>query len=266
MTEASIAGTIAQFREQQQAKADQLWPVFLTAAWRNLVMLSYEVDPQLLLPRVPPGTELDIHCGKTLVSVVGFQFLNTRVMGLPFPLHQNFPEVNLRFYIRRQAGGELRRGVAFIKEIVPRRAIAYLARTLYHENYIRLPMRERIERIASESSQSWSWEYGWRRNQHWNRLAACTAQTFSPPAHGSLAHFIAEHYWGYSNLPDGGCLEYRVQHPRWKVADAEEHALDCDIASLYGPEFTAALSSPPCSAILVDGSDVTVSRGRRIAR
>ncbi len=74
---------------------------FLTAEWRHLAMLNYEIDPVILRPFVPSGTELDSWNGKTYVSIVGFLFLKTRVRGLAIPFHQNFEEINLRFYVRR---------------------------------------------------------------------------------------------------------------------------------------------------------------------
>src|SRR5439155_9383088 len=93
---------------------------FLTAEWRDLAMLNYEVDPAVLRPRVPAGTELDAWRGRTFLSVVGFMFLDTRVLGIPIPLHRDFEEVNLRFYVRREASEGWRRGVVFVKELVPR--------------------------------------------------------------------------------------------------------------------------------------------------
>jgi uncharacterized protein YqjF (DUF2071 family) len=67
---------------------------FLTAEWRYLAMINYEIDPAILLPHVPRGTELDEWQGKTFVSMVGFHFLNTRVLGVPLPFHRNFAEIN----------------------------------------------------------------------------------------------------------------------------------------------------------------------------
>ena len=43
------------------------------------------------------------------VSLVGFRFLNTRVLGVSIPFHRDFDEVNLRFYVRRNIGSEVRR-------------------------------------------------------------------------------------------------------------------------------------------------------------
>src|SRR5262245_53035082 len=117
---------------------------FLTAEWRDLAMLNYEIDPAVLASRVPPGCELDTWDGRTFVSVVGFRFLRTRVLGVPVPFHVNFEEVNLRFYVRRKADSEWRRGVVFVKELVPRRAIALVARVAYGENYVAFPMRHSI--------------------------------------------------------------------------------------------------------------------------
>jgi uncharacterized protein YqjF (DUF2071 family) len=127
--------------------------IFLTAEWRDLVLLNYEVDPGLLVPYVPRGTELDYWNSKAFVSLVGFRFVNTKVFGVPIPLHSNFTEANLRFYVRRREQGEVRRGVVFIREIVPRPAIALVARTFYNENYVTLPMTHTIEKYENGSSQ-----------------------------------------------------------------------------------------------------------------
>lgn len=236
---------------------------FLTAEWKHLAMLNYEVEPSVLAPFVPAGTELDLWQGKVLVSVVGFQFLSTRIVGIPIPFHRNFEEVNLRFYVRRKAEEGWRRGVVFIKEIVPRAAIALTARKLYYEPYIALPMAHRIE---TESGRLRSAEYSWRFSGRENRLKLMLrgeAQLLPP---GSEAEFITEHYWGYNAQPDGSTLEYRVEHPRWRVYDVAEAILDCDVSGLYGECFSAALSRRPSSAFLAEGSSVTVYRGVRLPR
>ena len=112
---------------------------FLTANWRYLAILNYTVDPRLLAPFVPLGTEIDFENGETFLSVVGFLFLDTRLLGLPIPLYRDFEEVNLRFYVRRKSADTWRRGVVFIRELVPRRAIALIARACYGENYLAGP-------------------------------------------------------------------------------------------------------------------------------
>jgi uncharacterized protein YqjF (DUF2071 family) len=234
---------------------------FLTAEWKHLAMLNYGTDPSVLAPFVPAGTELDLWNGKVLVSVVGFLFLKTRVFGIPIPFHRDFEEVNLRFYVRYKAEDGWRRGVVFIREIVPRAAIAFAARKFYNEPYIALPMSHRIETESrSVKSAEFSWRFGGRRNS----LKLVTRGGAQLLREGSEAEFITEHYWGYNAQRDGSTLEYRVEHPRWRIYDAAEARLDCDVAALYGEQFRDSLDCKPSSAFLAEGSAVTVYQGVRL--
>ena len=235
---------------------------FLTAEWRYLTMLNYEIDPNVLLPYMPAGAELDFWNNTTFVSVVGFMFLNTRVLGVPIPFHVNFEEVNLRFYVRRLGEEGWRRGVVFIKEIVPKSAIAAVARTLYNENYVALPMRHAFE--PNDDSSQLHIEYGWQFNRRWNYIRVKTIGEKQPIIAGSEEEFITEHYWGYSAQKDGGTVEYQVEHSRWHVWQVSKCELDCDVADLYGGVFIEALQRQPSSAFVADGSAVTVRRGVRI--
>ncbi len=234
---------------------------FLTAEWRWLAMLNYAVDPALLRPLVPAGTELDEWEGTTYASIVGFLFLRTRVLGIPVPFHRDFEELNLRFYVRRRGPEGWRRGVVFVKEVVPRRAIAAVARLAYNENYVAHPMRHRIAVVPGATGRV---EYGWRHAGRWSSLSATFEGDAVPLADGSEAEFIAEHYWGYARQRDGGTVEYAVEHPRWSAWTATA-ALDCDLPALYGPAFAEALGGAPRSVFVADGSPVVVRRGVRIA-
>jgi uncharacterized protein YqjF (DUF2071 family) len=235
--------------------------IFLTAEWRYLAMLNYEVDPAILASFVPSGTELDFWNGKTFVSLVGFLFQKTRVRGMPVPFHQNFEEVNLRFYVRRKADDGWRRGVVFIRELVPRMAIAFVARKFYNENYVALPMSHQIEKSREEiKSVSYSWRFGGSENY----IKLTTRGGAQLLVKGSEQEFITEHYWGYAKQPDGSTLEYRVEHPRWRVWETQAAELNCDAAKLYGEIFGDALNRPPSSAFLADGSDVIVYKGVKL--
>jgi len=235
--------------------------VFLTAEWRNLAMLNYEIDPAILVPLLPAGCELDTWRGRTFVSVVGFQFLRTSVLGVPIPFHRDFEEVNLRFYVRRNHDGSWRRGVAFIKELVPRRAVAFIARAVYGENYVALPMRHAIGEVSDDGLTTHRYE--WRRGV-WEGLSVTFSGWPSVPAEDAEESFITEHYWGYARQRDGSTVEYQVEHPRWSVWRAHNALLSCDVPTLYGPEFAEALSGAPSTAFVADGSPIVVRRGRRI--
>jgi len=235
--------------------------VFLEAEWRFLVMLNFEVTPGLLLRVVPPGTELDRWNGKVFISLVGFRFLKTKVWGIPFPFHRDFDEVNLRFYVRRLEGNESRRGVVFIKEIVPRWLIAAVARSVYNENYVALPMAHKIDRNVDSGLVV---QYGWRSKSGWNGVNLSVSGSPVAPVEGSHEQFITEHYWGYAAQKSGGCLEYQVAHPPWKVWSGQVANIEGDMSELYGPELAAAIGGGPVSAFLAEGSEVVVHRGRKL--
>jgi uncharacterized protein len=235
----------------------------LTAEWRNLAMLNYEVDPRVLTPYLPAGTELDDWNGASYASIVGFQFHRARFLGLAVPLHTNFVEVNLRFYVRRRAAEGWRRGVVFIRELAPRRAVALVANLLYGERYVTVPMSHRIEQ--GENGVPRRVEYAWRRRGRHGLVAVETdgpARALEPGTH---EHYIAEHYWGYSALRRGRTKEYLVAHPPWHASPATSATLQCDAAALYGKPLAEFLSEPPASAFWADGSAVRVYRGVRIA-
>ena len=235
--------------------------VFLTAEWKHLAMLNYEIEPSALMAHVPAGTELDLWNGRHLVSVVGFLFVKTCVFGISIPFHSDFEEVNLRIYVRRKAQDGWRRGVVFVKEIVPRAAIALAARQLYNEPYIALPMAHRID-VSSGLLKSV--EYSWRFGGRQNSLELAARGEAQPLIEGSEAEFITEHYWGYNAQRDGSTLEYRVEHPRWRVHEVTDAKLDCEVAALYGKQFCESLNRQPSSAFLAEGSAITVYRGARL--
>ncbi|MBI4545041.1 MAG: DUF2071 domain-containing protein [Gemmatimonadetes bacterium] len=233
---------------------------FLTADWRYLAMINYQVDPSQLRPRVPRGTELDLWNDRTFVSLVGFLFLKTRVLGIPVPFHRDFEEVNLRFYVRRRAAEGWRRGVVFIKEIVPRTAVALVARAVYGEKYVALPMRHRIDVPSGQAEKRGSVQYEWKFNGEWNGLRVEPVEVARATAPASEEEFITEHYWGYSTTASG-TIEYGVEHPRWRVWRVATSAVEGDLAGLYGAECARWLEQTPSSAFLADGSPVVVRRG-----
>jgi hypothetical protein len=245
----------------QKSPSEDSIGVFLTASWRHLAMLNYEIDPSQLLPFVPAGAELDFWNGKTFVSLVGFRFLNTKILGVPIPFHRNFEEVNLRFYVKRRSGHEFRRGVVFIKEIVPRRAIAFVARTFYGENYVSLPMSHKVE---MDGEANLVVEYSWEMSPSRSAIHLKAAGQPAFPENGSEEQFITEHYWGYAAQKNESCVEYRVAHPPWTVWKAESSSVSGDLTPLYGKVFAAILRTTPTSAFLAEGSDVIVYRGRNI--
>lgn len=231
---------------------------FLTAEWKHLLMLNYAVDPELLEPYVPAGTELDTFAGKTYVSLIGFEFNNTRIAGARVPFHRSFEEVNLRFYVRRAE----RRGVVFIRELVPKRAVVAVARVMFGENYACTRMSHSIDWSEKSGAVTAEYMFGAGTERCVMRIEA-EPSPFIPPDE-SLAQFITEHYWGYARRRNGSTLEYEVQHPRWQVREASRAEFRGNAGKFYGAEFARVLDRPADSAFLAEGSAVTVFRGIRI--
>ncbi|GAC1300257.1 MAG: DUF2071 domain-containing protein [Mucilaginibacter sp.] len=235
-------------------------PKFLTAQWKNLLMLNYEVDPAILAPHLPAATVLDLWEGKALVSMVGFMFIDTRVGGIRWPWHINFEEVNLRFYIKHFDGKDWKRGAVFISEIVPKSLIVLIANNLYKEHYRALPMRHIVERGDTFTKYS----YEWRLKGKWNKLSGDVSNQFKDIKQSSAEEFIFEHYWGYNSLNATSTMEYQVEHISWQIAQVTDPIFDADIKELYDEKFVPFLQRKPYSAFFANGSAISVRLGEKI--
>ena len=227
---------------------------FLTATWRHLVLLNWRVNEDLLVPHLPSGVELDRWDGDCWASLVGFQFLHMSVKGVPAVGYRDFPEINLRFYVKRQVNGETRRGVVFIREITPHLMVGWVARALYNEPYTTMPMRQSVDESHAR--------YQLQIDGQWQGLGVRTVGAWRDQDEAEL--FITEHYWGYNTQRNGDAMEYQVEHPTWRARSIELDCLDLDIEKLYGEQWAQALGAKPDSMVFAEGSGVTVQSGVRI--
>lgn len=233
---------------------------FLKAEWRKLAIANYVVDQALLRPFLPAGTELDLWKEKCYVSLVGFMFRNTKLLGIKIPAHVNFEEVNLRFYVKRFENKEWKRGVVFIKEIVPKRALTLVANSIYKEHYQTLPM-----------AHTWTLEkdfrmvaYQWKCHGKWQTFQVKASTESQPIPLESETEFITEHYWGYAKVNDQKTNEYEVTHPKWEAYPVKESTIDVDFALVYGETFALLNNMTPASVMLAEGSEITVESKRTI--
>ncbi|NND63997.1 MAG: DUF2071 domain-containing protein [Flavobacteriaceae bacterium] len=233
---------------------------FLKAEWRKLALLNYEISPALLKDYVPHGTELDHWQDRCYVSMVGFMFENVRLLGVKVPYHVNFEEVNLRFYVRRKVNNEWRRGVVFIKEIVPKPAITFIANTVYKENYETLPMKHSWE----TNNDKFTAEYNWKIASGWQSIKVLAENRLVPIEVGSEAEFITEHYWGYAKVSEEKTNEYEVTHPRWKQYPVIGFSSEIDFEANYGAKFAFLNEATPTSVQLAEGSEITVEGKQRL--
>ena len=233
---------------------------FLNAEWRKLAIANYAIDKAILKKYVPSKTKLDLWHDTCYVSLVGFMFLNTRLWGFKVPFHINFEEVNLRFYVKYKEGTEWKRGVVFIKEIVPKAALTLVANTIYKEHYETLPMKH----AWSETDESRTVEYNWQCKGQWQSIKVSGDKEPTPINEGSEAEFITEHYWGYSKNNIYKTIEYEVTHPKWKQYAVKDFDINVDFGLVYGSDFEILNGLQPKSVFLAEGSEITVESKREI--
>lgn len=233
---------------------------FLNAQWKNLALINFEIDPKILKKHLPIGTEIDFWNNKCYVSLVAFMFNDTKVLGVKIPFHINFEEVNLRFYVKRFENGQWKRGVVFIKEIVPKRAITFIANTLYHEHYETQKMKHAI----TENAVSKTFTYQWEKDNQWNSIQLETKLNPTQIELNSEAEFITEHYFGYTKYNENTTFEYEVTHPRWEQLIVIDYKIDVDFENNYGKEFAFLSNSKPLSVFLAKGSKITVENKRKL--
>lgn len=233
--------------------------IFLSAEWRKLALANYVVDKEILLKYLPPFTELDDWQGKYYVSLVGFMFINTKLKGYGIPFHTNFEEVNLRFYVKYKKGDVWKRGVVFIKEIVPKPAITFVANTIYKENYQTLPMKHRWV----ENNNDLTVEYAWK-SKNWDIFSVIAHPQREVIKPNSKEEFITEHYWGYTKVASNLTSEYGVEHPRWEVYPIKSYHIEVDFERNYGKDFSFLSKATPHSVMLAEGSLIQVLKGKKI--
>jgi uncharacterized protein len=233
--------------------------VFLRARWEDLIIASYTVDPRMLEERLPPGTELDLFEGQAACSLVGFRFLDTRVLGINWPGYRDFPEINLRFYVREIASG--RRGVVFVRELVKHRFVAWVARGLYNEPYV----HAQIAQDVSKGNQQRSVEYSFQLGSAHGSMQVVADDEPLMPTEDSKEHWFKEHQWGFGTTRSGKQIRYEVQHPFWRCYPVQSSNIDVDWGGIYGNEWASMADASPISVVLAEGSEVQVYGAQTIA-
>ena len=228
--------------------------IFLKANWENIIMVNYEIDPEILRPFLPKGVTIDLFEGKAYISLVGFMFKKTKIFNIPIPRFGTFEEINLRFYVKREEGHFVKRGVVFINETIPYPLVAWVANWLYKEHYSVVPTKHLFSK--SESTQQLQFE--WLANKKWNSIFVETETQLKEMEPNSFEEFIYQHYYGFTKVSENATEEYRLQHPRWKVYPVTKYAINCDFSAMYGKEFSIINHTQPKAVFVADGSAVKI--------
>jgi len=228
--------------------------LFLKANWENIIMVNYEIAPDILMPYLPKGVELDLYQGKCYVSLVGFMFKDTKLFNIPIPRLGTFEEINLRFYVTRKDGGIIKRGVVFVNETIPYKIVAWMANTLYKEHYTVVPTKHTI----SKDSNHQKIRFDWQLHKKWYSIYIENNLSSQPMQEDSLEKFIYEHYYGYTKVSDSKTEEYRLHHPSWEIHEVVDYKIDCDFKAMYGKSFLVLNDTKPEAVFIAKGSSVAI--------
>jgi uncharacterized protein YqjF (DUF2071 family) len=228
--------------------------IFLKAQWENIIMANYEIDPEILLPYLPKGVELDLYKGKAYASLVGFKLKKTKLFNVLIPWFGTFEEINLRFYVVRKEGNKLKRGVVFINETIPYPIVAWMANKLYKEHYTVVPTKHEI----SKEKNNQKVKFEWLLNKKWNSIYVEAGTETKVMKNQTLEKFIYEHYYGYTKIDEYSSEEYKLQHPSWMVNEVIDYKIDCDFGAMYGESFSVLNHSKPEAVFIAEGSSVGI--------
>ncbi len=220
------------------------------------MMVNYEVDKDHLSQYVPRGCELDVHEGRALISVVAFEFSKTRICGIPMPFYRNFPEINLRIYVKRRVAGDWRRGVLFIKEYIPHRFPAWIAQVCFKENFHVMPVSIELNKKGIRYTCG-----------DGNEMSGKFCGGLRDWEVGSEEEFIGDNFWAFKKVSHTKMLEFKVTHQPWKMRKLKNVEVSFDFEALYGKEFALAImqhGGKPTSVFYTEGSEVEVTLPREI--
>ncbi len=229
--------------------------IFLKANWEHIIMANYEINPQILIPFLPKGVELDLFEGKCFISLVGFMFKNTKLFTIPIPFFGNFEEINLRFYVKRtEEDNTIKRGVVFINETIPYPIVAWVANKLYNENYTVVPTKHKINTLSNFKNITFKWLF----DKNWNSIFVKAENAAATMTENSLEKFIYEHYYGYTKINEHQTEEYKLQHPSWKTHKVIDYRINCDFEKMYGKYFSVLDNTKPTAVFIAEGSEVAI--------
>lgn len=237
-----------------QEKKIEAMAIFLKARWENIIMANYAVEPELLIPFLPKGVELDLYNGKAYVSLVGFMFKKSKLFNIPIPWLGTFEEINLRFYVFRKENSKIKRGVVFVNETIPYKAVAWMANKLYKEHYIAIPTKH-LWQLGTETKNI---KYQWKIGNEWNQMEVKALTKSDAMVAGSFEEFIFEHYFGYTKINETATEEYKINHPSWKTNKVIDTTSQCNFSKMYGDEFGCLSKVEPESVFIAEGSFIEV--------
>jgi uncharacterized protein len=200
--------------------------VLFDQRWTDLAFLHWPVDPDVVAPYLPRGTEPDVIDGVTYVGLIPFHMRGAGAgRGHPTEYLGDFLETNVRLY---SVDATDRHGVVFRSLEASRLATVLAARWGYRLPYVWSRMR--VERYGDV--WTWSsvrrWPHRGLRTQIAIRVGAVVAPT-------PLDIWLTAR-WGLHHRVAGRTIWTPNEHEAWPLRTAEVIELSDELVSAAGIE------------------------------
>lgn len=224
---------------------------FTLQSWRDVVFLHWRVDPDVVAPLLPPGTEPDLVDGTTWIGVVGLRMTDLRVGPVPYP---SFLELNIRLYSCGTSG---------------QRAVVFRA----------MEASEPVFAAASRSSTRLPYTWAAMRFTHAGRRIGFATRRRLPRPSGTGLRFEVEYdaaphepsateaaltaRWSLHQRWYGPTLRWPVTHPAWPLHRGR--LVTWHDEGLLAAVGLPTLSDPPESVLYSPATTVRFGRPSREA-
>ncbi len=228
------------------------------AEWREIVVVNFEIDPKQLLAYVPPKTELDLFDDVAFVTLMARTCKNVKPHGWPIRLARTVEQIQLRFYVKRQFGDVVHRGICPIRDYVPQRRASLFLNWMFKHSFSQVKIKRDNSDFNSASPEALpTAEYQWLVNDHWNKIRVKARSQIRQQSKETKESFVLDHHYGYT-VRQGKTYEYLVDYSPWAMWDAQSGSFDCNTEEVFGKPFVRALGHRPVSVFLARGGDVTI--------
>lgn len=221
---------------------------FMTGNWEDLIISTFEVNSEILEKYLPNGIELDLYQGKALISMVAFTFSKVKFFGVKVPFHQQFGEINFRFYVKSIVDGT--KGVVFIKEYAPKPIIALVANGVYNEPFFYKNIGRQKEILENVISMQYNFPNG--------KVKAIAKNETKELEENSLEHFIVDRYIAFVKSRNTKTYQYQINHKPWEIYKSSSIEIDKNSLLLLPSEFK---NGKLIASYFVDGSKISVEKG-----
>ena len=207
----------------------------LLQSWENLSFMHWKVDKEILKKYIPKNLTLDLYKNEAYIGVIPFMMKNVRPRwGVSVPFISDFPEFNIRTYVRSKNI----KGVFFLtldaQSIITR---------IYASNFFHLPYRYSRGFVKRKRNS-----FFWKSNRifgDYDLEGSCKGiEDARCAVKGSLDEFLLERYYLFT-YDQKKIKKGFIHHKKWVFKKAKPKIIKNDflqsfslgIKNVFSPDF-----------------------------